>query len=147
MKLAPETHKQLESFFREWTGDERLKLPEIELYVKRGAGFVTKVLKIYGITFGRFVFINPKAVSRDSNGRLGISKELLAHETAHVMQYRKLGWIRFFYSYLHDYWKSLRRRKKWDARSRHEAYLEISHEREAREIAARFVEWSGNGNR
>jgi hypothetical protein len=40
----------------------------------------------------------------------------------------------------------LRKKKDWNASSRHEAYLEIPFEKEAREIAAKFVEWNRNKN-
>src|SRR6476661_5001317 len=103
MKLSPNTHRQLESLFRMYFDDENLKLPEIELYVRRGARIVAKILSIYGITFGRFMFIQPDLLYRNSDLELCISKELLAHEATHVLQYQRLGWFRFFFNYLKGY--------------------------------------------
>lgn len=143
MKLSRKSHDQLEKFFREYFHDEKLNLPEIELYAKRGAWLITKIFKIYGVTFGRHIFIKPDLLYWNLNRQLCISKELLAHETAHVLQYQKLGWLLFFYTYLKGYLRALRQKEKWDFNSRQESYLEIPHEVEARVCAAKFTEWSG----
>jgi hypothetical protein len=142
MKISRSAHRQLEVFFREYFRDDKLNLPEIELYARRGAWLITKIFKIYGITFGRYIFVKPDLTSRSVNRQLYISKELLAHETTHVLQYQKLGWILFFYTYLKGYLRALRQKEKWDFNSRHESYLEIPHEVEARICAAKFVEWT-----
>lgn len=142
MKLSRTTHQQLELFFREYFGDDKLKLPRVEVFIKGGAGLITKALKIYGITLGRYMFIKPDQLVRRLNRPPYISKELLAHEMTHVLQYQKLGWIRFFYTYLKGYWQALKGKKKWDSDSRREAYLEIPHEVEARECAAKFIQWT-----
>lgn len=142
MYLSRETHRQLEKFFREFYRDENLKLPEIEIYARRGSKLVIKLTSVLAITFGRFVFVKRDLLSRNAENALCISKELLAHETTHVLQYKKLGFFKFFYTYLKGYWKALKRKKKWDLIARTEAYLEIPHEIEARRCAAEFVEWS-----
>jgi hypothetical protein len=141
MRLSREAHHLLESFFREYFGDENLKLPPISLFGKGLVGFFTRKFKIHGITIGRHVFITPIVMTRNSKEQLCISRELLAHEATHVLQFQKLGWKRFFYSYLMSYWKSLRKKEKWDLYARTEAYLEIPQEVEARQCAAEFVEW------
>lgn len=51
---------------------------------------------------------------------------MLAHELIHVEQIRRLGWGRFYVSYLFEFFGHLRRLKNW-----RRAYLEISFEREA----------------
>ena len=141
MRLSRKSHRKLESFFREHFKQEDLRLPEVDLFVKRGAGIITQVLKIYGITFGQFVFIRADFLYRNENHELCISKELLAHELTHVLQYEKLGWFRFFYTYLKGYWTALKRKENWGLAARNQAYLEIPHEVEARECAAKFLEW------
>ena len=141
MKLSRKAHYLLERFFREHFNDAELKLPEIELYSNGGARLVTKILKIYGITFGRFIFIKPELISRNRDQLLCISRELLAHETTHVLQYQKLGAILFLYTYLKAYFRALRKKKKWDFSSRQDSYLEIPHEVEARMCGRKFIEW------
>lgn len=142
MQISQNAHLQLEFFFREFYQDENLKLPKIEIYGRRGARFVSKMTSVYAITFGRFIFVRPELLNRNSVNELCISKELLAHETTHVLQYQKLGWFGFFYTYLKGYWKALKQKEKWDFKSRTEAYLEIPHEIEARICGSEFVKWN-----
>lgn len=141
MRLSTATHQQLEEFFREYFADEKLKLPAIEIYHRRGAGIVTKITSVLAITFGRFVFVKPDLICRNDENLLCISRELLVHETTHVLQYRKLGWVKFFYTYLKEYRSNLRSKQKRDLLARAEAYLEIPHEIEARACAAEFLKW------
>jgi hypothetical protein len=147
MKLSRKLHQELESFFRECFGNDKLNLPEIEIYGKRGARFVTRALSVHGITFGRHIFIKPSLISRNSKQKLSMSKELLAHEATHVLQYDKLGFLIFFYTYLKGYLAALKRKPKWDFQSRLEAYWEIPQEQEARECAAKFIEWSARSEK
>jgi hypothetical protein len=141
MRLSHKSHTQLESFFRDYYDDAELKLPEIRIFSKRAARLITKSNHVYAITFGRFIFVKPDILTRDSNDELYVSKELMAHEITHVLQYQKLGWLKFFYTYLSGYWKNLSKKEKWDFRARTEAYLEIPHEIEARFCATKFLEW------
>ncbi len=104
----------------------------------------TLILHVHGITFGRHIFIKPKLITKDFENRRKLSLELVAHEIVHVLQYKKEGTIKFFYKYLTSYWRNLQTKKNWNADSRLEAYREIPFEREAREIAAKFVEWNRN---
>jgi hypothetical protein len=150
MRLSRKSHDQLETFFRYYFQDENLRLPRIELFGRGFARLLAKVLSIYGITFGRFIFIRPALLSRNENDELCIPKELMAHEAAHALQYQRLGWLRFFYTYLKGYWQALRKKEKCDLNARMQAYLEIPHEVEARACAAAFIEWSSkmeNGKR
>ncbi|MGI8493804.1 MAG: hypothetical protein ACR2L1_00640 [Pyrinomonadaceae bacterium] len=141
MRLSRQSHQRLESFFREYYSDDSLRLPEIEIFIKRGAGIVAKLAGVFGITFGRFMFIKPDLIFQVETNDLFISKKLMAHEATHVLQYKRLGWCRFFYTYLSSYWNALWKKEKWDFDSRMEAYLEIPHEVEARLCADKFIEW------
>lgn len=144
MKLARDTHRLLEDFFREYFADEKIELPPITLFGRRGAGFLTKLLKIHGITFGSRIFILPDLFFRNEKKLLCLDKELLAHEATHVLQYRRQGFLKFFHTYLKSYWQELRRLGKWDFAARYEAYRAIPQEAEARRAAAAFMEWLEN---
>ena len=141
MRLSKQTHQELESFFREFYRDENLKLPEIEIFIRRGSKIIVKLTSVYAITFGRFIFVRTSLLTRNLKEELCMSKELLAHEATHVLQYQKLGLLGFFYTYLKGYWKALKQKEKWDLNARTEAYLEIPHEIEARLCGAEFIEW------
>lgn len=141
MRLSPKTHQQLELFFRQYFADENLKLPQVEIYARRGAKLITKLVKVDGITFGRHVFIDPKLAKYDKKNRLCISKNLLSHEVAHVIQYNQLGLIGFLFKYIKDYFVILKGKKKWNAPARMESYWAIPHEIEARDAAKKFIQW------
>lgn len=144
MKLSADSQNKLERFFREYLSDETFRLPLINFYAGKFTKFFTLFLKVHGITFGRNIFIQPNLITRDSENRQKLSLELAAHEIAHVLQYKNVGFIRFFREYLTNYWLNLKKQKDWNADARHEAYLEIPFEREARAIAAEFAEWTRN---
>jgi hypothetical protein len=141
MRLSQKTHKQLEAFFRLYFEDENLKLPKVEIYLRRGAKLITKLIRVDGITLGRIVFVNPDLAFYDENQRLCLSKNLLSHELTHVIQYNQLGFFGFLYKYLKDYFVLLREKKAWDSKARMESYWEIPHEIEARDAAKKFVGW------
>ncbi len=142
MKLAGASHRKLELFFREYLNDEKFRLPTTHFYVGRFTKSLTKVISVHGITVGRRIFIKPTLLSLNRNNLPKLPEDLIAHEIAHVLQYRREGFLKFFYKYLTDFWRNLQSKKKWDAVSRHKAYLEIPFEIEARQAAARFVEWN-----
>lgn len=142
MKLAISSHQKLELFFREHLNDEKFRLPKIHFYAGNITQLLTKVINVQGITFGRRIFILPKFLTLNQKNLLTLPEKLVAHEITHVIQYRREGFVKFFYKYLTNFWKNLRTKKKWDVLSRHEAYLEIPFEVEAREVADKFVEWS-----
>ncbi len=144
MKLAESSYGKLQTFFREFLADENFRLPIVNFYGGRFARLLTQILQVHGITFGKHIFIMPDSISKDFENRRKLSLELAAHEIVHVLQYKKEGFIKFFYKYLSSYWRNLRRKNDWSARSRHEAYREIPFEKEARKIAAEFVEWTRN---
>jgi hypothetical protein len=142
MKLSEDSQIKLQSFFREILSDENFRLPRINFYAGKFTRMSTLILQVHGITFGRHIFIKPNLITKDFENRNKLSLELAAHEIVHVLQYKKEGFVKFFYKYLTDYWRNLRTKKNWNAGSRHEAYREIPFEREAREIAAKFVKWN-----
>jgi hypothetical protein len=142
MKLADTSQQRLEAFFREYLDDANFRLPKMNFYAGEFTRVLTNIISVHGITLGRRIFITPKLLSLNQNNLLKLPEDLIAHETAHAIQYRREGFIRFLYRYLTDYWSNLRAKKKWDAAARHEAYLEIPFEIEARQAAARFVEWN-----
>ncbi len=142
MKLAENTHRRLELFFKQYLNDENFELPIINFYVGKFARLLTSAINVHGITFGRRIFITSNLLTLNQNNYLKLPENLVAHEITHVIQYCKEGFLKFFYKYLTSYWRNLREKKKWDADARHEAYLEIPFEIEARVVAAKFVEWS-----
>jgi Domain of unknown function (DUF4157) len=145
MKLAESSQYKLEIFFQEIFSDENFRLPTVNFYAGKFSRIFTSILQVHGITFGRHIFIMPDLIERDFESRKKLSLELVAHEIVHVLQYKKDGFIKFFYKYLLSYWQNLRRKNDWKLKSRHEAYLEIPFEIEARDIAAKFVKWNRNG--
>lgn len=132
----------MEAFFQEFLSDKTFKLPKINFYAGKFSRIFTLLLSIHGITFGRHIFIQPSLLTNDFENRPKLPPELAAHEIAHVLQYKNAGFLIFFYKYLTSYWRNLRTKKSWNADARHKAYLEIPFETEAREVAARFVEWN-----
>lgn len=141
MRLSSKTHQQLETFFRLYFEDENLKLPKVEIYLRRGSKLVTRLFRVDGITIGRRVFINPDLAFYDENKRLCLSKNLLSHELTHIIQYDQLGFFGFLYKYIKDYFVILRQKKAWNLQARMESYWEIPHEIEARDAAKKFVSW------
>ncbi len=142
MKVADDSRLKLEAFFREILSDDSFRLPKINFYSGKFSVLLTTALRIHGITVGRNVFISPDFVSLTDENFKKIRVELAAHEIAHVIQYRREGFIKFFYKYFRDYLRNLSVKKIWNAASRHEAYLEIPFEIEARALAAEFVVWN-----
>lgn len=141
MQLAESSRQKLETFFREFTEDERFELPPINFHVGKLTYFFTRVIRVNGITFGRRIFIFPAFLSLNKSRHFRLPEELVAHEIVHVLQYQREGFIKFLYKYLRDYWRNLRRLQKWDLAARQQAYLEIPFEIEARAAAREFLQW------
>ncbi len=146
MKLAVDSHQKLELFFREYLNDEDFRLPRIQLYVGKLTQVFTIVLKVHGITFGNSVFILPTLLNTNKKNLLTLPEKLIAHEITHVIQYKREGFVKFFYKYAANFLRNLKKKQKWDIQSRQEAYLEIPFEVEAREVANKFVEWNKSKN-
>ncbi|CAN5405899.1 hypothetical protein BH20ACI1_BH20ACI1_07010 [soil metagenome] len=142
MKLAKSSHQKLENFFREYLNDESFRLPVIHFYIGKFTRIFTAIVKVHGITFGCRIYIMPSFAALNRTNNLKLPERLVAHEITHTLQYKREGFVRFFYKYLTSFWRNLQKRKSWDIISRQEAYLEIPFEIEAREVAERFVEWN-----
>ncbi len=142
MKLAADSHEVLEEFFREYFKDENFHLPPIYFYGGRFTRIFTNLIKVYGITIGSRIFIMPHLISVNSKNKPRLSESLAAHEITHSLQYKKHGFIGFFYNYLGSYLRNLRKKEKWDLPARQAAYLEIPFEIEARDAAEKFVQWN-----
>ncbi|HUG31411.1 MAG TPA: DUF4157 domain-containing protein [Acidimicrobiia bacterium] len=84
----------------------------------------------HGVTHGRLVFIDPAVMVGD---RRHLAR-LVIHELIHVRQYRATGYLHFVTSYLREYLKG-----RIGGLSPDEAYRQISHEREARELTERTL--------
>lgn len=144
MKLTDSSRQKLEAFFREYLKDDAFCLPPIHFYSGKFVRVFTALIGVEGITFGRHIFIAPRLVFRNKENLPTLSGDLIAHETAHVLQYEHEGFVKFLRIYLGDFWENLRRMKSRNARSREAAYWEIPFEIEARETAKRFAEWNKN---
>ena len=142
MKLAESSHQKIETFFRKYLDDDSFKLPQSYFYIGKFSRFLTAVLGVHGITFGRQIFILPNLVSMTDNQKQKLPKSLVVHEMTHVLQYRRDGFLKFIYQYLKSYLSNLKSEKKWNARTRRQAYLAIPYEMEARRAASEFVKWS-----
>ena len=114
MKLAPSSHQKLETFFREHLNDEDFRLPKIHFYVGKFTRLFTLILKVHGITFGRRIFVLPKFLIRNQGHLLTLPEKLIAHEITHVIQYRREGFVKFFYKYLTNFWENLRTKKNYE---------------------------------
>nr|MDQ3804191.1 DUF4157 domain-containing protein [Acidobacteriota bacterium] len=145
MKLSAETHQRVEAFFRRHTNDPGLTLPPIQIHGGRFADLLTRLIGISGITFGRHVFVRSRLVGRDAGGRATVSGWLMVHEAAHVLQYERSGYPRFFRTYLRGYWGALREGGRWDRAGRNAAYLAIAEEREARAAELAYLTERGRG--
>lgn len=141
MKLAESSHQKIEEFYREFLNDESFTLPLIHFYAGKFTHFFTNLISVNGITFGRRIFIFPRFVSLNQSNQLKLPETLVVHEIAHVLQYRREGFFKFFYKYVRDYWRNLRKRERWDSMARQQAYLEIPFKIEARKASEKYIEW------
>jgi len=85
---------------------------------------------ISGLTHWRFVCVDPEVMRGDPQ-RLA---RLVIHELVHVRQYLAAGYLRFVTSYLKEYWIA-----RIVGKTPRQAYLDISMEREARELTSLTV--------
>lgn len=144
MKLSIKSHRKIEEFFRQELNNDNYKLPEILFYGGKFTHLLTRLMKIEGITVGKRVFIFPENFWRSETDKLRLNESLAVHEIAHVLQYRREGFFKFLLIYFRDYWRNLRKLKKFDSFSRSMAYFEIPFEREAREIERKYIAWKEN---
>ena len=141
MRLSNKSLGLFTEFFEEVGRCGPDEFPDVRIYARTGARLVTGFLLVDGITIGGAIFVSPRFIKRNPAGRLIISKQLLAHELVHVIQYREQGSAAFLKTYVSDFWGEFKRKKKWSAKSWYEAYLMVPHELEAREYAAKFRLW------
>ena len=144
MKLSKKSHKKIEQFFREYLADENFRLPEIRFYGGRFTHYLTSRLRIEGLTIGKRIYIFPENFWLSENGKLRLDEELVVHEIAHVLQYKREGFFKFLLVYAKSYRNNLRKKKRRDDYAKAEAYLEIPFEIEARQTASKFAAWSKN---
>lgn len=140
MRLSDESHSHIEQFFREHLGDPELVLPRIRLHV----GLLARLLMLAsagmgGMTLGRHIFVGPRLLRKDPEGRVTVPGWLVVHEAAHVLQYAERGFVRFLWGYLRGYWRALREGGRWNAAARMAAYLAIEEECEARRAEEAYV--------
>jgi hypothetical protein len=145
MRLAASSQIEIEKFFRAHFGDPSLTLPPIRIHSNALINFLLRLQNIGAITLGAHIFIDSNCFMRDETGRDFVPGWLMVHEATHVLQFAREGWRRFLNSYLRDYFRELRAQPAaWRAKTRLKAYLAIAHEREAREMEEKFMEWKKN---
>ncbi len=105
----------------------------------RLASLAAAALGAQAFVLGRQVFLSAGA-ARSIASRSHAGLALLAHELAHVEQYRRHGAPRFLFRYFFEYF-ALRAR----GRSHAVAYAGIAFEREAEERAAAYRRAAANG--
>lgn len=80
---------------------------------------LASLLNVSAITVYPFIFF---ADDREA----AMDMHIVAHEYVHVLQVRKLGWLRFYWTYLLQYF-----RQRFAGRSDFEAYMGVNYEIEA----------------
>lgn len=141
MKIAADSHRKIEDFFRIYFKNEKLVLPQFQVHCGFWARTICRTFKIHGITLGKHVFIEPVFVTIDRAGKLHAPFELIVHEATHVLQYAKEGFFGFLIGYLKEWFAFLRNQGKRDLNTRWQAYYAIGHEAEARAAASAYAEW------
>ena len=81
---------------------------------------------IKGVTLWKWILVDPEVLRRGDRDRLA---RLVVHELVHLRQFAQSGYLRFISRYLTEYWRG-----RVGGKSAREAYLDISAEREAREV-------------
>lgn len=141
MKLSESSHRRLEDFFRVYLENESFTLPKVHFYTGKFTAFLTRMISVNGITFGRKVLIMPALVSLNQKNQKKLPDDLIVHEIMHVIQYSEQGFLKFLYQYLKSYWDNLRKIGEWNFAARRRAYLDIPFEIEAREAADEYLKW------
>jgi hypothetical protein len=112
--------------------ESSLELPGIRLHAGRLANLAAVLLRAEAFTLARHVFLSGRGAASVAEGSEE-GRSLLAHEIAHVEQYRLYGVRRFLPRYLADYLAA-----RFRGASHAEAYAAIPFEREAQERASAF---------
>jgi hypothetical protein len=105
------------------------ELSRARVHRGRLAALLTRFAGASAIVFGRHVFVSRAGAACLEESGPGACR-LLAHELAHVSQYRRLWAAPFLGRYLGEYLRG-----RLDGLSHRAAYLSISFEREAEERA------------
>ena len=113
------------------------ELDRARLYGGRLARILTAVAGASAIVFGRRIFLSREAAGCLEDGSAAASR-LLAHELAHVAQYRRFGVAPFLGRYVGEYLRG-----RFDGLDHRTAYLSISFERDAEERARTCAADSG----
>lgn len=100
------------------------------------ARLLTTMAGVAGITLGRRVLLSRPALARLER-QPGEPLRLIAHELAHVVQYRSLGTMRFLVWYCGEYLLF-----RWRGMDHQQAYWSLTLERQARLVAELVAEWS-----
>jgi hypothetical protein len=96
--------------------------------------WIAKKLKVDAITIYPFVFIAaPRRTAESGLGGFISEKATLCHEFVHVRQIEELGWLKFYFKYLWEFFVNYRESGDWDW-----AYRNISFEIEAYRIQEKF---------
>ncbi len=146
MQLSKRSRAIFKDFFLGTLLCRENDFPNVRIYTGFGARMLTGFLLADGITFGRSIYVSPRWVKRTGDGRLIVSKHLLAHELVHVFQYQTEGPVRFVSKYAVDFLRGLKRSRGWNSRAWFEAYSSIPHEIEARKYASEFNQWLKDRN-
>lgn len=121
--LDPALRELLEALFE-------ADLAAVRVHRGRAARGFAALHRAAGVTFGRRLFFSARGCERLGRGGLA-AVELVAHEAAHVLQYRRHGLLGMLVRYLADYLRG--RRAGLGHRG---AYLDIGFEREARRFGS-----------
>lgn len=112
------------------------ELDSARLHRGRLARLLTSLAGASAIVFGRRIFLS-RSASACVEDLAADASRLLAHELAHVAQYRRFGAAPFLGRYVGEYLRG-----RFDGLDHRSAYLSISFEREAEERArARRTEY------
>lgn len=85
---------------------------------------------VRGVTLRRLVLADPQLLEGDP---LRLARFVI-HELVHVRQFAELGYFRFMFRYIGEYLTG-----RLSGQDHQTAYLAISAEEEARELASRYV--------
>jgi hypothetical protein len=141
MKLSAESHKVIETFFREFLKDEKFILPPTYYHTGRVVGIFAKSFGFYAITFGRRIFLAPHTIRKDGDGKKVVSGWLIAHECCHVLQYEREGFFRFLLGYVIEYLQGLKAIGRLNINSHIKAYSDLKQEREAIIVENAYMDW------
>jgi hypothetical protein len=125
--------QHLEEFFKEFYQDDSFSLPLIKVHHGPLSALLTKLLNIGALTLRDHIFVSSPTVSAS----------LIVHEIVHVLQYRRVGTIRFLARYLKDYLSGMEVSRCYRSDIRMNAYYSIPWECDARAAEVAYLRWAG----